>query len=61
MENWGLSDKFTIIAGDICFPHEGIGGSFDLVTLYNVLHYFTPEKRIEFNRDFVQCYPLMAQ
>jgi hypothetical protein len=33
--------------GDICSPPEGIAGSFDLITLYNVLHYFTPEKRIE--------------
>lgn len=46
LEDWGLSNKFTIIAGDICFPPEGIKGSFDLITLYNVLHYFTSEKRI---------------
>ena len=47
IENWGLSDKFTIIAGDICSPPDGIGGTFDLITMYNVLHYFTSEKRIE--------------
>jgi 2-polyprenyl-3-methyl-5-hydroxy-6-metoxy-1,4-benzoquinol methylase len=47
IEQWGLSHKFRIIAGDICSPPEGIGGSFDLITLYNVLHYFTPEKRVE--------------
>ena len=45
-ENWGLNDKFTIIAGDICHPPEDIQGSFDLITLYNVLHYFTSEKRL---------------
>jgi 2-polyprenyl-3-methyl-5-hydroxy-6-metoxy-1,4-benzoquinol methylase len=47
LENWGLSDNFTIIVGDISSPPEGIEGSFDLITLYNVLHYFTSEKRIE--------------
>jgi 2-polyprenyl-3-methyl-5-hydroxy-6-metoxy-1,4-benzoquinol methylase len=47
IRNWGLSDKFTIIAGDICSPPEAIEGSFDLITLYNVLHYFDSEKRIE--------------
>jgi 2-polyprenyl-3-methyl-5-hydroxy-6-metoxy-1,4-benzoquinol methylase len=50
IENWGLSDKFMIMEGDICSPPEGIEGSFDLITLYNVLHYFTSEKRIELLR-----------
>jgi 2-polyprenyl-3-methyl-5-hydroxy-6-metoxy-1,4-benzoquinol methylase len=47
IEKWGLSDNFTIIAGDIYSPPEGIGGPFDLITLYNVLHYFTSDKRID--------------
>jgi len=50
LEQWGLSDKFTIVEGDICSPPEGMGGPFDLITLYNVLHYFTSEKRIELLR-----------
>jgi len=47
LENWGLRDTFTIIAGDIRSPAQGIEGTFDLITLYNVLHYFDSEKRIE--------------
>ena len=47
LEDWGLSDKFTIIKGDICIPTEDIEGSFNLITLYNVLHYFTSKKRTE--------------
>jgi 2-polyprenyl-3-methyl-5-hydroxy-6-metoxy-1,4-benzoquinol methylase len=50
IEQWGLSDKFTIVEGDICSPPEGIEGFFDLITLYNVLHYFTSEKRIKLLR-----------
>jgi len=47
LENWGLRGTFTIIAGDIRSPAQGIEGTFDLITLYNVLHYFDSEKRIE--------------
>jgi hypothetical protein len=36
--------------GDICSPPEGIEGFFDLITLYNVLHYFTSEERIKLLR-----------
>ena len=38
MENWGLSNKFRIIAGDILDPPEGLEGPFDLITLYNIIY-----------------------
>lgn len=47
IERWGLSDRFTIMAGDICSPPEGVQGFFDLITLYNVLHYFPSESRVK--------------
>jgi 2-polyprenyl-3-methyl-5-hydroxy-6-metoxy-1,4-benzoquinol methylase len=50
LEQWGLSDRFTIMEGDICSPPEMMEGPFDLIALYNVLHYFTSEKRVELLR-----------
>ena len=47
MENWGLSDKFRIIAGDIRVPHDGLEGPFDLITLYNIIYYSPLEERYE--------------
>jgi 2-polyprenyl-3-methyl-5-hydroxy-6-metoxy-1,4-benzoquinol methylase len=45
MQTWGLSSRFTIIAGDICaMVNEG---HFDLVTLFNVLYYFSLEQRLK--------------
>jgi cyclopropane fatty-acyl-phospholipid synthase-like methyltransferase len=45
MENWGLRDKFRIIAGDIRAQQDGIEGPFDLIMLYNILYYFLPDER----------------
>jgi 2-polyprenyl-3-methyl-5-hydroxy-6-metoxy-1,4-benzoquinol methylase len=50
MENWGLSDKFRIIAGDIRVPHDGLEGPFNLITLYNIIYYFPLEERYELLR-----------
>ncbi len=47
MEEWGLGDKFRIIAGDILDPPKGLEGPFDLITLYNIIYYFRSEKRLE--------------
>ncbi|MDY6952146.1 MAG: class I SAM-dependent methyltransferase [Thermodesulfobacteriota bacterium] len=45
MEKWGLRDRFSIVAGDILDPPRDLEGPFDFITLYNVMYYFTAEKR----------------
>ena len=44
MQRWGLSGRFTIIAGDICAMADE--GHFDFVTLFNLLYYFSLEQRL---------------
>jgi 2-polyprenyl-3-methyl-5-hydroxy-6-metoxy-1,4-benzoquinol methylase len=45
MQTWGLSSRFTIISGDICaMANEG---PYDLVTLFNILYYFSLEQRLK--------------
>ncbi len=45
LAGWGVADKFTIIDGDVRVPPAGLSGSFDLVTMYNVIYYFKAEER----------------
>ena len=45
LAGWGISDKFTVISGDIRVPPAGISGSFDLITMYNVIYYFETGER----------------
>ena len=45
IDTWSLSDKFKVIAGDIRTPPDDISGTFDLITLYNILYYFQVEER----------------
>ncbi len=45
IERWGLKDRFEILHGDIRNPPEEVTGSFDLITLYNILYYFNEEDR----------------
>lgn len=47
IEKWGLSNKFRIIAGDILKSPKGLEGSFDLITLHNIIYYFPAEERLE--------------
>jgi SAM-dependent methyltransferase len=42
---WGIADKFTILDGDIRVPPVGLSGSFDLITMYNLIYYFEAEER----------------
>jgi len=42
---WGLGDRFEILYGDIRNPPDEVSGPFDLVTLYNILYYFTEQDR----------------
>lgn len=45
LAGWGIADKFTILVGDIRVPPAGLAGTFNLVTMYNVIYYFKPEER----------------
>lgn len=44
---WGQSDKFGIVAGDICAPPDALEGPFDLILLYNIIYYFSLEQRLD--------------
>ena len=44
MNNWGLTDRFEIIQGDILDLQDEIS-RFDLITLVNLLYYFPVEQR----------------
>lgn len=45
LAGWGIGDRFTILEGDIRVPPAGLSGSFDLITMYNLIYYFKPEER----------------
>jgi 4-hydroxy-2,2'-bipyrrole-5-carbaldehyde O-methyltransferase len=45
LAGWGISDKFTIVDGDIRVPPTGLSGTFDLITMYNMIYYFKTEER----------------
>lgn len=45
LAGWGIADKFTILDGDIRIPPAGLSGSFDLITMYNVIYYFKAQER----------------
>lgn len=47
IQEWGLGDKFRIIAGDILSHTDGLIGPFDFISLFNILYYFRPEERSE--------------
>jgi cyclopropane fatty-acyl-phospholipid synthase-like methyltransferase len=40
LEDWGISDRFQAIVGDIQNPPTDLVGPFDLITLYNIIYYF---------------------
>jgi len=45
LAGWGIGDKFTILDGDIRVPQVGLSGSFDLITMYNMIYYFKAGER----------------
>lgn len=44
---WGLQDRFHIIAGDIRSHMDDLQGGFDLITVLNLIYYFPIEERSE--------------
>ena len=47
ISTWGLSDRFEIRHGDIRHIFDEIVGTFDVITLYNLLYYFDKEARFD--------------
>ncbi len=47
MEKWGLSSHFNILQGDIRTFNFDDYEDFDLITLYNLIYYFTIEERYQ--------------
>jgi len=45
LKRWGLEGRFRVQAGDIRGVGAGLGGPFDLATLYNNIYYFEREER----------------
>ncbi|NJN65824.1 MAG: class I SAM-dependent methyltransferase [Chloroflexaceae bacterium] len=45
LAQWGLSEHFTIIAGDIRHPPPDLQRPFDVINLSNIIYYFSPEER----------------
>lgn len=48
---WGLSERFTIVQGDIRQPPQEAAGPFDLINLSSMLYYFSPAERVELLSD----------
>ncbi len=46
IEAWGISDRFSVVCGDIFDPPAEVSGKFDLITLYNVVYYFNDRTRM---------------
>lgn len=44
---WGISDQFEIRNGDIRHISGEITGTFDVITLYNLLYYFDEKARLD--------------
>ncbi len=47
MEKWGLSNQFKILKGDIRTFDPGQYGTFDLITMYNIIYYFEAGERLD--------------
>lgn len=50
ISDWGLSEKFRILTGDVRLPIDGLEGPFDLITLLNILYYFPLPERLDLLR-----------
>jgi SAM-dependent methyltransferase len=45
LSEWGIGDRFRAVTADVRALPPEIGGPFDLITLYNVIYYFSVEQR----------------
>lgn len=51
ISEWGLSEKFRILTGDVLLPPDGLEGPFDLILLLNILYYFPLPERLDLLRQ----------
>ena len=51
---WGLSERFTIVQGDVRQPPPEAAGPFDLINMSNMLYYFDRQERSELLRGMHQ-------
>ncbi len=47
LTEWQLADRFQVLLGDVRRPPPELTGTFDLITLYNIIYYFPVEERPE--------------
>jgi SAM-dependent methyltransferase len=45
LAEWGIDNGFEIVCGDVLSDDARLDGSFDLITLLNVVYYFAEEQR----------------
>ena len=45
LANWDMTNEFRVLIGDIRNPPTGLEGSFDYITLFNLIYYFPVEDR----------------
>jgi SAM-dependent methyltransferase len=47
LAQWGLGDGFEVVCGDIRQPPPQVKGPYDLITMFNLAYYFSPQERGE--------------
>ncbi len=57
LTSWGLGSRFRVAVGDLRDILEGLPGPFDLITMINLVYYFTEEER---RGLFARLRPLLA-
>jgi len=51
MRDWRMDNQFAVAEGDIRTPSTELGHGYDVVTMYNVVYYFTVEERCQVFRN----------
>lgn len=46
LAGWGIGGRFHVLHGDIRRPPGEVAGTFDLITLFNILYYFPEQDRV---------------
>lgn len=45
LADWGIADRFQVMAANVLSPPPELTGPFDMITLYNNVYYFPVDKR----------------
>lgn len=51
LSEWGMAERFKVIAADVRSSHPDLAGPFDLATLYNNIYYFSVDERPKLFRE----------